>query len=75
MTMRPFVYMAGESCDNGSIEAFLREGMIMHEFSHEHILTLIGVAIGSNGLPMIVLPYMPNGNLKTYITKPNLQVL
>ena len=65
---------AGEACDTDSIEAFLREGMIMREFRHENVLTLIGVALGTNGLPMIILPHMLNGNLKAYIAKPTLQV-
>lgn len=64
----------GESCEIDVIEAFLREGMIMREFRHENVLTLIGVAMGRNGLPMIVLPHMGNGNLKTYIANPTLQV-
>lgn len=52
------------------LEAFLKEGMLMKDFDHKNVLSLIGVAFADNGLPMIILPYMGNGNLKTFISNP-----
>ncbi|ELT92759.1 hypothetical protein CAPTEDRAFT_64793, partial [Capitella teleta] len=57
-----------------TVEAFLEEGLIMKDFSHRNVLTLLGVAIGQGGLPMIVLPFMQHGNLKTYISNPTLMI-
>ena len=38
----------------------------MQQFRHENVLTLIGVCISGNE-PMLVLPFMKNGDLLTYI--------
>lgn len=63
-----------EQVNSETVEAFLEEGLIMKDFSHRNVLTLLGVAIGQGGLPMIVLPFMQHGNLKTYISNPTLMV-
>lgn len=39
----------------------------MKDFKHENVLTLIGVCLKDEDLPMIVLPFMANGDLLTYI--------
>ena len=39
----------------------------MKDFKHENVLTLIGVCLENDSIPMIVLPFMSNGNLLTYI--------
>ena len=53
------------------VQYFLKEGIIMKDFEHDNILTLIGVAIEGNGLPVVVLPYMENGDLLSYIRDDN----
>jgi serine/threonine protein kinase len=63
--------LKGGSLQPEVIEAFLKEGMLMKDFHHRHVLSLIGVAFGDHGIPMIVLPFMKNGNLKTYIMDPD----
>ena len=60
--------------DHTSYEDFLKEGLLMRDFSHPNVLSLTGVAIADHGMPMIVLPFMANGNLKTYIMKPKVEV-
>lgn len=49
-------------------KAFLEEGLMMKDFQHENVLTLIGVALDSNGLPMVITPFMLYGDLKSYIS-------
>ena len=39
----------------------------MRDIDHEHVLNLIGIAFKANGMPLIVLPFMVNGDLLTYI--------
>ena len=43
------------------------EALRMREFSHENILTLIGISFDEHLLPRVVLPYMRNGDLLRYI--------
>ncbi|XP_077993212.1 hepatocyte growth factor receptor-like [Glandiceps talaboti] len=60
--------------DNSELEdirRFLSEGLLMKDFSHNNVLSLIGVCIKNNGYPMIVLPYMEKGDLKTFLENPN----
>lgn len=52
------------------IKEFLKEGLIMKDYNHLNVLPLIGVAIQVCN-PMIVLPFMENGDLKKYIENPN----
>ena len=60
--------------DHNTLEDFLREGLIMRDFTHQNVLSLIGVAVADHGMPMIVLPFMSNGSLKSYVMKPKVQV-
>lgn len=41
--------------------------MIMKEFDHLNVLKLRGICFGEDDLPMILLPYMENGDLLSYI--------
>ncbi|XP_014678731.1 PREDICTED: hepatocyte growth factor receptor-like [Priapulus caudatus] len=52
--------------------AFFKEGLIMKDFKHENVVPLIGICLpsGTDG-PMVVLPYMQNGDLLSYIRDEN----
>ena len=39
----------------------------MIDFKHKNVLTLIGVCLEDDSSPMIVLPFMANGDLLTFI--------
>uniref|UniRef100_T1K210 receptor protein-tyrosine kinase n=1 Tax=Tetranychus urticae TaxID=32264 RepID=T1K210_TETUR len=54
-------------------EAFLAEGLIMKEFCHENVLSLIGVSIDFDGSPMIITPFMEHGDLRSYIQREDLE--
>jgi len=53
--------------EDADIKSFLQEGLMMKDFKHHHVLTLIGVCFEDEGSPMVVLPYMQNGDLLSYI--------
>ena len=45
----------------------LEESVKMKSFSHSNILSLIGVCVDAGPTPYIVMPYMANGSLHTYL--------
>ena len=50
------------------LESFLHESVVMKNFSHPNVLHILGVGlVPDNELPFIVLPFIVNGNLKTYL--------
>ena len=62
--------MADGEANITQVEEFLEEGMMMKDFQHEHVLSLIGVAIQGNN-PRIVLPFMEFGSLKDFLKNTN----
>ncbi|KAG8173530.1 hypothetical protein JTE90_008864, partial [Oedothorax gibbosus] len=55
------------------VESFLQEGLMMKDFQHPNVLTLIGVCFeeGARKQPMVVIPYMKHGDLLAYIREEN----
>ena len=58
--------------DTDGLKRFLNEAIIMRNFDHENVMRMIGFAVKSNN-PYILLPYMENKDLRTYL-KQNKQV-
>lgn len=46
---------------------FLEEATLMSQFHHDHVLGLTGVVVRDNH-PYVVLPFMENGDLKSFIS-------
>ena len=44
----------------------------MKEFRHSNVLRIIGVCFDFDGGPMVVLPFMANGDMRQYILNPNM---
>ena len=55
-----------EGTDVEDMTLFLEEALRMRNLKHEHVLTMLGI-VDLEGRPYVVLPYMANGDLKTYL--------
>jgi len=47
----------------------MRECIRMLDFQHPHVLNIIGVCLDGGPSPLIVMPFMDNGSLLSYIRK------
>lgn len=56
------------------VELFLREALMMKDFKHPHVLSLIGISVDDDSSPMVILPFMAHGDLRRYIQDPNNEV-
>ena len=51
-----------------SLKSILHESFLMKDFDHHNVLNVLGVGFNPDtGLPFVVLPFMANGDLKTYL--------
>lgn len=54
------------------IELFLKEPEIVRHLQHTNVLGVLGVTFERSGGPLIIVPFMSNGDLRSYITKPDM---
>ena len=55
--------------DQNRVADMIKESVKMHSFEHPHVLNIIGVCVDAGPSPYIVMPFMANGSLLTYIRK------
>ena len=57
------------------VNDFVRGGLLMHQFDHPNVMKLLGICWSDDPSssyhrsPLIILPYMELGDLKTYLRK------
>jgi len=62
------VYLCVDSdLNQKAVENFVQEGIIMKNFNHPHVLSLLGLCLGYKKEPMVILPFMANGDLRSYV--------
>ena len=49
------------------LDLFISEALIMKDFNHKRVLNLIGISFTGDGNPLVVTPYMKNGDLITHL--------
>ena len=55
--------------DDGAVQELLSECAKMKNFANLHVMSLKGVCLDGGPVPYIVLPYMANGSLASYLRK------
>lgn len=59
----------GDKCETEHIKAFMEEVMMMRDFDHPNVMTMLGLIIKDNK-PYVCLPFMHHGDLKGFISEP-----
>ena len=56
---------------SGGIELkqLVEEGVVMSNLSHPNVMKMIGVCVDGNNTPYLVMPYMSQGSLLTFLRK------
>ena len=53
--------------DKSAVKEMLKECAKMYRFNHPNVLTLKGVCLDGGPAPFIIMPFMANGNLLSYL--------
>ena len=51
------------------LKAFIEESALMCSFDHPHVLGMVGICLDTVQSPYLLLPYMANGDLRTFLRK------
>lgn len=64
-----FIKTVSDQASEVQISLLLTEGMMMYGMNHKNILPVIGVCTHNLQRPLLVYPYMNQGNLKKFLQK------
>ena len=51
------------------VQKMMEEIVIMQQFNHRNVIRLLGVVVEGLSGPSIVMPFMANGNLSSFLRK------
>lgn len=54
--------------DPANVEDFVREGDLMAQLDHQHILPLLGICYTPEGVASLVSPLLERGDLRSYLS-------
>ena len=52
-----------------AVQGILKEGLKMKDFSHPNVLTIIGVSLDAGRSPYVLMPFMVNGSVLSYLKR------
>ena len=55
------------SFDDDAVEQLVKENLQMKNFQHRNVMGMLGVCLDAGPAPYLVLPYMKNGDLLSYL--------
>ena len=58
--------LAGSFNDDDT-KNMIRECVLIHNFDHPNVISLIGLCLDAGPSPYIILPFMENGSLLSYV--------
>ena len=61
--------------DQNEINKIMEESVKMKEFNHPNVMSLIGVCTDAGPAPYIIMPFMANGSLLSYLRKERQNIL
>ena len=62
------ILLAGSYSDD-DLQDFIQESLKMKGLNHSHVMNLIGICLDAGPAPYIVMPFMGNGDLLSYLKK------
>lgn len=62
-----FQYFTEKNPREIDVDEFVNEALRMSDFHHPNVMTLIGICLSMDDMPLVVLPYMKHGDVLTYI--------
>lgn len=60
--------------DRQSLQAFVKEALIMKDFDHPNVMSLIGISFATQGMVYVVMPFMAKGDLYSYLRKKEITI-
>lgn len=59
--------LQGNTNGTKNLQSFLKEAIAVKDFNHPHILSILGICLMPADNPMVVMPFVQKGDLRTYV--------
>ena len=64
---KPQYNVSTEASSHKEIEDFIAKSALILNFDHPNVLGLLGICFAQDIVPLVVLPYMENGDLQSFL--------